>query len=44
MKVILLVFVLLLLLGIGGKVVEKSDGGACGCLVGAIIILAWLLF
>ena len=44
MKVIVLVFVLLLLLGLGEKVAGKSDGGACGCIVGAIIILAWLLF
>ena len=43
MKVILLVLGLLLLLACGEKAVEKSDGGACGCLIGAVIILIWLL-
>ena len=42
MKTILLVFVLLLLLAGGEKIMGK-DGGACGCLVGAIVILVWLL-
>ena len=42
MKTILLVFVLLLLLAGGEKIMGK-DGGACGCLVGVIVILVWLL-
>ena len=44
MKTILLVFALLLLLAGAEKIMEKKDGGGfCGCLIGAIVILVWLL-